>query len=443
MVVAPSTPCGVPMLEAATYLRKSVVKNDKDAESIDVQRVNNTKQAQSLGWTITREYVDEGISASKGLKRPAFNELIDNIENGNVKRVIVRDQARISRDELELLLFLKTINKHAVEVRDAYGVEIKNDLQTKVQNLVNADYVLQVSRNATQKKQENAAKGKRPGTGHRPYGYEKNYADIIPEEAKVIRGCAKRLLSGETLYGIVKDLNNRGILKYSGKTWKSQDLSKVLGRPENAALRSYKGEIVAKGDWPAILDEATYYKLAEKLEGNKAYSTTTVRKWLLSGILVCDLCGVKLSAKKPSYWCNPNRNGCGKIVRNMKALDDYMIRRVYEAIKLMPKVSDNKSDDTAEKIEALQQERDETVQAKKDGLISLKDMADLVNAIDVKMKDLRKTQNTREKLPVDDAESFLNATTDVKRATIARIYPVVGVKPVGRGKKFNPDQLAF
>jgi len=429
------------------YLRKSVVKDDKDAESINIQRERCTKYVESVGGYVAGEFVDEGISASKGLERPDFNRMLRGIDDGTVKRLCVREQARISREAVELFVFLRQIEKAETVVRDSYGHEIKNDILTQIKGLFDADYARSVKRNSTERQESIAASGKPPGTGHRPYGYEKNYAAVIEEEAKVIRECAERVIAGETLYSIVKDLNKRGIRKYTGKTWKSQDLSKVLGRSENAGIRTYKGEETAKGSWPTILDEKTYRKVKEQLAKNTAYSTTTARKYLLSGILVCSLCGVKLSAKNPSYWCNPNRGGCGKVTRNLKAVDDYMLRRTYEYIKRLPKPSDepaNAKDDTEEKIAKLDADREEIMQAKKDGEISFRDWRELVADIDAKKTALRKEQNKHEPLPVDDAQAFLEASIDKQRDTIRRIYPVVGVKPTGKkGTRFNPDQLDF
>ncbi|WP_410657859.1 recombinase family protein [Amycolatopsis sp. lyj-112] len=434
--------------ECGAYYRKSVVKDgDKEVESIDVQRMKCTDYGASrepIPWKIVTEYIDEGISASKGLYRPDFMRMMQDIEAGTLKRLVVREQARLSREDFELHVFLRAVKKHEVEVRDASGREIKGDLLTKIKAAVDTDYADQVKKNSTEHQEYIAVTGKPPGTGHRPYGYTKNYANVIEAEAEVIRECVKRVTAGEKLYNIVKDLNKREIYKYSGKPWKSQDLSKVLNRSANAAIRTYKGE-ESKGQWPKIIEPEEYRDVKAILDKNEPYSETTARKHLLVGILVCGVCGVKLSAKNPSYWCNPNRGGCGKIVRNMKALDDYMIRRTYEHIKKLPKPSDEpKQDDTETKIEKLEKEREELRETRSEVGMSFKDFHYFATEIDNKIKALRKQQVKTMPLPVDDAQSFLKAGTDKKRDTIRRLYPVVGVLPTGkRGRRFNPDQLEF
>ncbi|MCG3754682.1 recombinase family protein [Amycolatopsis sp. Poz14] len=437
-------------LPCAWYGRKSVVKDDKDADSIEVQRMKCDQYCETREperWVITAEYVDEGISASKGLYRPGFMRLIADIESGAVKRVVVREQARLSRDDLELLLFLRTVKAHEVEVRDASGREIKNDLHTKLKALVDTDYADSVKKNSTEHQEWVAVTGRPPGTGKRPYGYTKNYASVVEEEAEVIREMAKRVLAGDALYTIAKDLNERGTLKYTGNTWKTQDISLILKRSENARIRTYKGVEYPNGQWDEIYDEDTYRKLRLVLDENEPFSRNTKVKYLLTGVLACGLCGVLLSAKTDRYWCNPNRGGCGKVTRNMKAVDDYMIRLTYEHIKRLPKPNAEpvKEDTTQQEIELLQQERADTVQAKKDGVITLKDMSELVRDIDFKLKELQKhAAQTALTIPVDTAEEFLNSDTDRKRSVIKRIYGVVGLNPTGRkGKRFHPSQLEF
>ncbi len=251
-----------------------------------------------------------------------------------------------------------------------------------------------------------------------------------------------------TGYAIVKGLTAKGIKTTTGKDWKTQDLLRTLRRPELAAMKTYKGEVVGEGSWEAIFTKEEHLEVVTALEGKSAFSTTTARKHLLTGILVCGLCGVKLSGKSPSYVCNTNRGGCGKVTRNMKAVDDYMLRRTYEYIKKLPKPSEEPKEDLAKvKIAKLEKQLEELQLAKEDPDVEMTfaDYAQFAASYREQIKKLRKTQLKTVPLPVDDAESFIDATVDKQRATISRIYPVVGVKPTGRkGLRFDPDtQLVF
>src|SRR5438132_981651 len=72
---------------------------------------------------------------------------------------------------------------------------------------------------------------------------------------------ASGVLGGETLGSIARDFNTRGIRRAQGGLWVGRALRGILVHPSLAGLRSYEGEIVAKGSWPAILDEVTSARL--------------------------------------------------------------------------------------------------------------------------------------------------------------------------------------
>ena len=437
-------------LPTATYLRKSVVKEDKDAESIDVQRSRNDAYAETRNWTITVEYVDEGRSGADAM-RPDWRQLVDDIESGKVKRLVVREQARLVRDDFELLKFLQVVKATGLEVFDSYGRPIINNMETKLRGLMDADYREQISKAVTAKRAHNAELGKPPAGGNRPYGYTHNYAELVSEEVKVLKDMAKRYLAGESLYSIAKDYNARGVFKYSGKPWKSDDISKFLGRAEYAGIRSYKGDEVAVGQWVPLWDkdqvkaEAYYRKLRVKLDSTDPWSRDTARKHLLVGVLYCGLCDRPLACKSPSYWCSPAKGGCGKIVRNKPALEDYMLRRAYEELLQMPTIEvDEQEDPIAVELDRLQAEIDEALAAKNAGDITLKEFISMRSALQAQMGPLHRQQSRRAPLPVSDAQAFLDASTDKQRATIKRLHPVVSVMPTGKkGTRFNPDQLVF
>lgn len=438
-------------LEAAAYLRKSVVKDDKDAESIDVQWDNCKKSSDGFGWHVPDhlKFVDEGISASKGLLRPDWLRMLALIEAGKIKRIVVRDQARLSRADIELFIFLNTIEKYDVEVRDTSGRQIRDDLQTKVKALVDHDYAKTVAKNVKEKKKYQAEQGQHQKHRHRPYAYTAGYEEMIESEAKVLREAGRRYLAGEGLFGITQDFTARGIYKYSGKRWTTSDLSKLLGRPEYAGIRRYDGEEVAVGNWPCVWDkdqkkaEAYYRKLKAKLDANKPFANTTARKHLLAGILVCAECAVTLGGAAGKYACKKYRGGCSKVSRDMKALEKFFIDLTYEAIKQLPKVDEaTEVDSTEDEIAKLEAMIEETRAAYKAGDISLTDFVDVRKDADVKIKELKKAEAKIE-LPVDDAEAFLKASVDKQRATIKTMFGVVGVKPSGKGVRFNPNQLIF
>jgi site-specific DNA recombinase len=94
------------------------------------------------------------------------------------------------------------------------------------------------------------------GGGTRPYGYESDRLTIRESEAAVIRECATRLLAGEAIRSICRDLEEREIPTVLGGAWKTQTLRRLLMSGRISGQREHHGELVALAEWPAIITPA-------------------------------------------------------------------------------------------------------------------------------------------------------------------------------------------
>jgi hypothetical protein len=149
-----------------------------------------------------------------------------------------------------------------------------------------------------------AEAGRIAGGGKRPFGYAEDRITVIDAEAAVIRECAARMLSGESLASICRDLADRGITTSGGKRWLPTTVRQLLvsgrisGRREHIprssgqTIRPITGEIVADAVWPAIIAPADSDRLRAQLTdpSRRKYSAANGRRYLLSGILRCGLC---------------------------------------------------------------------------------------------------------------------------------------------------------
>jgi DNA invertase Pin-like site-specific DNA recombinase len=461
------------LLSASVYLRKSIQRDDRDAEGIGTQLYHCCNQCIRQGWYIAEIYLDEGISASKGLYRPDYVRLNEDVESRRIwtKRIVARDQSRITRDDLELLLFLRAIDKHGIKVIDSRGRQLRNDANTKIKGMHDQDYSKAIGESIQQKRELNAAAGLLPKLRDRPYGYTAGYEQLVESEAEVLREAAQRYLSGHSLHMIVNDFRQRGITKYTGKPWIVSHLSRALARPENAGIRRYinlktrnvqlfYNTLSIPKLWSeqfliehvnGLKPEEFYDLIVKRISQNKPFSHSTTRKHLLVGILVCGECQHPLSAKNntqyPNYACVSSRGGCGKVARNMPILDSYFLQLTYEGMKRLEavEVTEVVDDAITPKINFLQDKIAESRDAYKADAISLADFIDIKSDAELKIKELQKQrQPIRNPMPVESAEAFRSSKdNDLKRATILRMWGRVAVMPSGRGVRFHPDQLKF
>ncbi len=117
--------------------------------------------------------------------------------------------------------------------------------------------------------------------------------DVLhPEQAEVIRWAAAAVLSGQSLRGIVAELNARGALTLNDKPWSTTTLRLILLRERNAGRRVYQGQVVGRGDWEAVMDEDTHTRLLASLTNPARRSSPgNAVKYLLTGLARCGVCG--------------------------------------------------------------------------------------------------------------------------------------------------------
>jgi hypothetical protein len=196
------------------------------------------------------------------------------------------------------------------------------------------------SRRIARKHQELASEGKVSGGGSRPYGYEADKRTVRPEEAEVIRACARRALAGDSLRSICLDLNERGVASASGKRWSSQTLRRMLMSARISGQREHRGEIVAKAEWPAIITARETQQLRAKLGDPDRRTNRASRRYLLTRLLRCSHCGAILVSRPRAdgvrrYVCASGRNagGCGKTTIVAEPLERFVAAGVLHRLE--------------------------------------------------------------------------------------------------------------
>src|SRR5690606_20802886 len=100
------------------YIRVSTREQVLEGYSIDAQKENLTNYCKSQGWKDYQFYVDEGISA-KDTKRPQLQKLLADIEDGQIKMILVYRLDRFTRSVTDLYQMLDMIDKHGCSFKSA------------------------------------------------------------------------------------------------------------------------------------------------------------------------------------------------------------------------------------------------------------------------------------------------------------------------------------
>lgn len=204
----------------ALYCRLS--QDDKmegDSNSIVNQRKILKKYALEHGYNNYRFYIDDGISGTT-FQRPGFQQMIADIEEGLVKRVIIKDMSRFGRDYLQVGMYTEIMfpehDIHFIAVNDGVDSTQGDNEFTPFRNIINEWYAKDTSKKirAVMKVKGNAGEHL---ASNPIYGYKKSPDDkkkwIRDEEAaQVVYDIGMYIMDGYGPQQICGLLRKRKIL---------------------------------------------------------------------------------------------------------------------------------------------------------------------------------------------------------------------------------------
>ena len=320
----------------AIYCRLSVDDElSGESNSITHQKEMLGEYAQKKGFGNVKFYVDDGYSGTN-FNRPAFKELIQDIDAGYVGTVIVKDMSRLGRDYLKVgyysEVYFGEAGVHFIAVNDNVDNTIETDSDfTPFRNIMNEWYAKDTSKKVRAVIRAKGMSGKTT-CNCPPYGYTKDKEGkwhVESEAAEIIRQIYAMCIKGFGPMQISKKLNETGAI--SPVVWKSKvgwnyKLEKVdhpelwtvtavrrilsnpiyLGHTINfrTKKKSYKSHSVVflpKEDWvifenthEPIIDQDTFDTVQKLREGVKRRLSIDGEMSIFSGLLYCADCGAKM-----------------------------------------------------------------------------------------------------------------------------------------------------
>ena len=178
----------------ALYCRLSRDDNlEGDSNSIQNQKLILQKYADENGFQNTRFYVDDGYSGAN-FNRPAFEQMMDDMSNGDIAVIITKDLSRLGRNQLHTGLYIEEIfpsnDVRYIAVNDNVDTKYENSNELMpFKNLFNEWHVRDCSRKVRNVVNAKAQRGIRVGT-RAPYGYRKGATKdsplLVDEEAAAV-----------------------------------------------------------------------------------------------------------------------------------------------------------------------------------------------------------------------------------------------------------------
>ena len=223
----------------AIYARQSVDK--KDSISIDSQIEFCEFELKGEEY---KTYKDKGYSG-KNTERPAFQELVRNIENGLISKVVVYKLDRISRSIMDFAKMIEMFQRYNVEfVSSTEKFDTSTPMGRAMLNICIVFAQLEretIQQRVTDSYYSRSQKGFKMG-GRTPYGYRKEPFSIEgirtqryviePSEAALITQMFEMYAKPEVSYrDVVKVMTELGIKTYNGKPFMHTALKRFLKNP--------------------------------------------------------------------------------------------------------------------------------------------------------------------------------------------------------------------
>lgn len=310
-------------MKAVIYARVSKDRRQQE-RSVSEQEAECRAFAAAQGWEVAAVHVDNDRSASRYSRkdRPAWDVLMGELSRYDV--LVTWEASRATRN-LEVYAELRR------RCRDEgvlwaysgriYDLSRADDAFMTGLEMLTAERSSDDTAKRIQRTVRAQAKAGKPH-GRIPFGYTREYDSTTgafvrqmphPQEAPLIREMARRVLEGETLYSIAKDVSGRDVPRLNLKPWDTVRIRRVLSNPTIAGRRVYRGQVIGDAEWEGIITPEEFEALRGVFSGPRYQAVShhgSEPRHLLSGIARCGVCGGKMK-RLPASTHNAARYSCG------------------------------------------------------------------------------------------------------------------------------------
>ena len=345
--------------QTAGYIRLSIEDSGKtNGYSLENQeKLVRDYIADRQDLRLYRLYIDNGATGTV-FERPAFDEMMQDMKDGKINCIVVKDLSRLGRNYLEAGNYLEQIfpffRVRFISITDGYDSNSPDvtdeSLIIPLKNIINEGYAKDISLKITtsfeSRKKQGQFMGRYPVYGYLKDPANKNHLIINPETCGIVRRIFQMRDSGMALGAIASQLNEEGIPSPARYLW-IKGLSKeerhqdsywdrinvkrlltnkmylgilVYGKERSSFAKGIKRQRVPESEWKyvpnaheAIIDQELFDSVQKKLEDTKQnfLNMTGINEDyrpenLFRGRIHCSDCG---GAMKMSKFVNTRKDG--------------------------------------------------------------------------------------------------------------------------------------
>lgn len=333
------------------------VSNDPRGESVSPaqQEKENRAWCAANGYEIVWSITDSGFSASRFAtkERPGYEQVARNLGGESPVDILVAwESSRYARD-LEGYVELRNLcTAGGRNVLLAYKARVYDFTQSGDRFSTGLDALLaeresdEVQERVLRSVRARVTEGRAHGritygyrSIHDPYSGKPLGREPDPETAPIVAEMCRRVLDGESLHALTRELIERGVPSpgavrkvrrgedpSEARGWIRNDLRRLVMNPAYAAIRTHNKVETGRAEWEPLISEEEHRGLVALVRNPARVNNLDWRpRYLLAGIAVCGVCGAQcrrvMNHTSASYACDATRGGRRCVSRLQEPLD--------------------------------------------------------------------------------------------------------------------------
>lgn len=312
----------------AAYCRVSTDSEEQLTSYQNQMRVYTEMIAANKEWEFAGLYADEGISGTRADKRPEFQRMIRDCQNGKIDYIITKSVSRFARNTVECLEYVRSLKAQGIgiffEEQNIDTLKNESELYLVIYAGFAQSESESISKHITWTYRKKFEEGKVSFQYKNFLGYRKgadSQPEIVPEEAAIVERIYEMFLAGQPVKVIAQTLQAEKI-EIPGKNLSfSKNMIMNLLRNEkycgdcilqktvtvdciSKTRKVNQGEApmyIVENNHPAIISREVFNRVQEELirrqalraKSDKTSITATGKysKYALTEVLQCAECG--------------------------------------------------------------------------------------------------------------------------------------------------------
>ena len=331
----------------ALYCRVSTQEQAENGYSIDEQAERTTKYCDAMGWRNFKVYTDAGFSGGN-TDRPALQQLIKDVKDGKIEKVVVYKLDRLSRNQLDTLYLIEKIFlAHGCDfISMSENFDTSSPFGRAMLGILAVFAQLereQIKERMLMGREARAKSGLYHGGGKSPIGYE--YKDgnliVVDFEAMQIRELFRMYTHGASMGEIQRDFIARGFTHQHG-AWSIDAIRRTIQNQLYVGMVEFGGKYY-EGRHEPIIDKKTFDAANARLNARRnahvaLFGDKRARSTYLGGLIYCARCGAKYGvwaahAGVKYYSCYSRHKSNKKLVVDPNCKNDnYRMEKLDEIV---------------------------------------------------------------------------------------------------------------